>query len=72
MIYLRSTGGCVDFGWFRLAWQNQDGEYEGFTAVTIGNHSLELGAVDQDRQGVYLTHIKEGEVSSTRPLLLLP
>lgn len=72
MIYLRSSGGCIDFGWFRLAWQNQDDQYEGFTAIVIGGYSLELGAIDQERQGIYLTHLKEGEVVSTRPLLLLP
>lgn len=72
MIYLTSNGGAIEFGPFRIAWQNQYKDFDGFTAVSFGDHAIELGAVDQDRQGIYLTEYEDGEVAYTRPLFLLP
>jgi hypothetical protein len=72
MIHLSSLSGSIEFGRFRLAWQNQDDEFDGFTAISFGDHAIELGAVDQDLQGIYFTRYQDGEVLDTRPIWLLP
>lgn len=72
MIQITSEHGAIVLGPIRISWANAADGYDGFTAVAYGDHSLELGAVDQDQQGIYLTAYKDDEVASTRPLFLLP
>ena len=72
MIHITSNHGAIEFGPFRLAWQNQDDEFDGFTAICYGDRAIEFGAVDQDLQGIYFTRYQDGEVLDTRPIWLLP
>lgn len=53
--------GEVKVGPFRLHWFFAD-EDPGFVIFSIGDYNLELGQVDQERPGIYLTRYVDGEV----------
>ena len=71
MIRICSSHGEIVFGELRIAWQNQDEWFDGFTVVSWGNTALELGVIDQDRNGIYVTRYENGEVLDSKPLFLL-
>ena len=58
-------------GKFRIAWQNQDEDFPGFTIISYGNYNIELGCIDQDRPGIYLTAYEDGGVRPIKSLLVL-
>lgn len=68
---LNECGGEFYLGQFRIAWRNQDQDFDGFTIVSYGNHNIEFGSIDQERQGIYLTRYVDGDVQHVKTLLLL-
>jgi len=69
---LNECGGELYLGPIRLAWRNQDEDFDGFTILSYNEYNLEFGSIDQDQQGIYLTRYVDGEVVRLRTLLLLP
>lgn len=69
---INATFGEINIGPFRFHWFNPDGDEDpGFTILSFGERNVELGQVDQDRPGIYLTRYDAGEVYQTRTLLTL-
>lgn len=74
-ININSDGGVIAIGNYNISWYNSEDPFfgeeglEGFFAITAGATSLEFGAIDQDRPGIYVTKYADGDVESTTPLL---
>lgn len=75
MINVDSGGGYVSIGDYSISWGNSEDPFfaderlEGYFAINLGTTSLELGAIDHERPGVYITKYKDGDVLSITPLL---
>ncbi len=63
-----SNGGHIRLGSLAILWQNQDSEFPGFTVISCGDFSLELGDIDNGN-GVFITKYKDGDIEYSRPLL---
>lgn len=68
MIRICSTHGEIVFGGLRIAWQNADDMFEGFSVISWGNVALELGCIDQAYQGIYWTRYQDDEVLDSKAL----
>ena len=74
-INIDSNGGVIAIGNYNISWGNSEDPFfseerlEGFFAINAGATSLEFGAIDQDRPGIYVTKYADGDVESTTPLL---
>lgn len=74
-ININSDGGVIAIGDYSISWGNSEDPFfgeerlEGFFAINAGATSLEFGAIDQDRPGIYVTKYADGDVESTTPLL---
>lgn len=74
-ININSDGGVIAIGDYSISWGNSEDPFfdeerlEGFFAINAGATSLEFGAIDQDRPGIYVTKYANGDVESTTPLL---
>lgn len=75
MISIDSDGGYISIGDFSITWGNSEDPFfaderlEGYFAINSGATSLEFGAIDHERPGVYITRYKDGDVLSTTPVL---
>jgi hypothetical protein len=75
MISIDSVGGYISIGDFSISWGNSEDPFfegerlEGYFSINAGKTSLEFGAIDQERPGVYITKYRDGEVEVTTPLL---
>ena len=66
-------GGLVRLGPFACLWQNQDSvnDYPGFTTLSLGDYSLELGEIDSGN-GIFLTKYDgQGDIAYTKSLVQL-
>ena len=63
-----STGGLIRIGSAAILWQNKDEEYPGFTTLSWGDASIELGDIDAGN-GIHFTCFKDGEIEYQRTLL---
>lgn len=74
-IEITSDGGFVTFGDYGISWGNSQDPFfgterlEGFFSINAGATSIEFGAIDQERPGVYVTKYKDGDIESVTPLL---
>ena len=73
---INSDGGHIEFWDYGIVWGNSEDPWfvegerlEGFFCINAGDTSLEFGAIDHDRPGVYVTKYKDGDIESTTPLL---
>lgn len=70
-----SDGGYIAFGDCGISWGNSQDPFfgterlEGFFSINAGATSLEFGAIDHERPGVYLTRYKDGDIHSITTLL---
>lgn len=83
MIDIDSDSGTISIGDFVVCWGNsedpisingryfEDDRLEGYTCFGFADTFLELGAIDQDRPGVYLTKYKYGDIEWTKAVLQL-
>lgn len=65
-------GGYLSVGPFQINWGPPDENFDddpGYVTLSLFNHSLEFGLLDQDRPGIYLT--KYDEDSNVVPLLTI-
>ena len=75
MISIDSGGGYLSIGDFSITWGNSEDPFfaderlEGYFAINVWETSLEFGAIDHERPGLYLTKYKDGDVLSITPLL---
>jgi len=75
MISIDSDGGYISIGDFSITWGNSEDPFfaderlEGYFAINAGATSLEFGAIDHERPGVYITRYKDGDVLSITPVL---
>ena len=60
--------GEIKVGPVRLHWFFAD-EDPGFVVFSFKDNNVELGQVDQERPGIYLTSYNDGEVIRNRTLL---
>ena len=65
---LSDTGGLIRLGPFALFWQNADGEYPGFTALSWSNYNLEFGEIDAGN-GIHLTKFADGDIEYVKTLV---
>lgn len=65
---LTSNGGLLRLGPAALLWQNQDGEFPGFTTLSWRDFSIEFGDIDAGN-GVHITVFKDGEIDYRKTLL---
>ena len=72
---INSDGGVVAIGNCSIYWGNSEDPFfgterlEGFFSINLGNVSLELGCIDQDRPGIYITKYKDGDIESSTPVI---
>ena len=75
MINIDSEGGFVSIGDLSVSWGNSQDPFfaeerlEGYFSINSGATSLEFGAIDQERPGIYLTKYRDGDIESTRTVL---
>ena len=67
---LSDTGGFIRLGSFAILWQNPDSEYPGFTTLSWGDYSLELGEIDAEN-GIYFTKYGQGDIEYMLPIIKL-
>ena len=71
-ITLGSRGILGDLG---ISWGNSQDPFfadlrlEGFFSINLGPLSIEFGAIDQERPGLYITRYRNGDIEFTKPLL---
>lgn len=67
---ISSTGGLIRLGRFALLWENYDAynDFPGFTAISTGNYSLEIGEIDSGN-GLFLTKYNDGDVEYSKELI---
>jgi hypothetical protein len=71
-----SDGGIIGIGNWSLSWENSQDPFfdeerlEGYFAINIADASLEFGAIDQDRPGVYLVRYADGDLLSCEALVV--
>ena len=69
---INSDEGYIALGPCTITWANSldpffDAErLEGFCSFGFDRLSLEFGAIDQERPGLYLTSYKDGDIESTK------
>lgn len=68
----RDTYGQIILGPLRIAWWNKDeyGDY-GWTSFSFHDYNLEVGQIDQDRPGLYITKYDRGEVDRIKTIFSL-
>ena len=81
MINIDSEGGFITLGRrgihgdFGISWGNSQDPFfanerlEGYFSINLGRLSIEFGAIDHERPGLYITKYKDGDIESTTPLL---
>ena len=73
MIEITPQWGRLNLGPFTLGWWNsqldQEEHYFGWCTLSWNDWNLELGEIDQDRPGIYITRYEEGEVIRVRTIL---
>ena len=76
MIEIDSNGGYISISDFSICWGNSEEMWAGseerleaFFSINWGATSLEFGAIDQERPGVYLTKYRDGDIESTKTVL---
>ena len=76
-ISIDSQGGYISISDFSISWGNAEDPFfaderlEGYFAINTGATSLEFGAIDHERPGIYITRYRDGEVESTTPIVQL-
>ena len=63
-----SLGGLVRFGPLALLWQNASFEFPGFTTLSVGQYSLELGEIDSGN-GIFVTKYTDGDIEYIKTVL---
>lgn len=68
--YVDSNQGHLFIGDYGINWANADPEYglPGFFAINLGRLSVELGEIDQESPGIYITTYSGGEVDSRKTI----
>ena len=72
---ITSDGGFVSLGDYSISWGNSEDPFfgterlEGYFSINAGATSIEFGAIDHERPGIYITKYKDGDVESTTTLL---
>lgn len=76
-IQIDSEEGFVYLGRFSIVWANSvdpffaDERMEGFCSFNFDQFSIEFGAIDHEKPGLYFTTYKDGDIESTRPIFQL-
>ena len=67
---ITSDGGLIRLGGLAVLWQSQDYDldFPGFIVFSLGEYSLEFGAIDNGN-GVFITKYSDGDIEYSRPLL---
>lgn len=67
---ITDESGHISVNGFALLWGNQDNilDLPGFTVISAGDYSLELGTIDNGN-GVFVTKYEDGDIAYSRPLL---
>ena len=60
--FVNVTDGQIALGKFRLAWCNKDDIGWGWTLIGWGEWNAELGCIDQERPGLYITRYGDLDV----------
>lgn len=74
---INSDEGFIAFGPCSITWANSvdpffaEERLEGFCSFNFDRFSLEFGAIDHDRPGLYLTSYKDGDIESSKPIFQL-
>ena len=73
---ITSDHGRIGLGPLNIGWWNSEqtgGEFPtfGFCTISWNDWNIELGEIDQDRPGIYLTRYDQGEVERVRTILEL-
>ena len=75
MIEITPQYGRFGLGPFSLGWwnaqQDQSEDYFGWCTISWNDWNIELGEIDQDHPGIYITRYENGEVIRVRTLLEL-
>ena len=73
-IQIISDEGFISLGAFSVVWGNAvdpffaDERMEGFCSFSFDRFSIEFGAIDHERPGLYFTSYKDGDIESTKPI----
>lgn len=82
-IEINSDGGYIMLGRrgilgdIGISWGNSQDPFfaeerlEGYFSISLGASSIEFGAIDQERPGLYVTKYKDGDIESIITLLQL-
>ena len=74
-IEINSEGGFVTLGDYGISWGNSQDPFfgterlEGYFSINFGATSIELGSIDHEHPGLYVTRYKDGDIESTTTLL---
>lgn len=72
-----SEEGFIYLGRFSIVWANAidpffaEERLEGFCSFNFDRFSIEFGAIDHERPGLYFTTYKDGDIEQTRPIFQL-
>ena len=70
-----SDGGYIGLGDYSITWGNSvdpffgEERMEGFCSFNAGACSIEFGAIDQERPGIYFTRYANGDIESVVTLV---
>ena len=76
-IQVNSDEGFISLGAFSVTWANSvdpffaEERLEGFCSFNFDRFSLEFGAIDHERPGLYITTYKDGDIESSEPIFQL-
>lgn len=75
MIEINSQFGRISLGSLNIGWWNSEpfpvDPFFGWCTISWNDWNLELGEIDQDCPGIYITRYDQGEVVRVRTLLEL-
>ena len=70
MIQIDSSGGIIRLGSLAMSWGNADryGQFPGFTTLSLGDHSVEFGNIDNGN-GIFYVRYEDGDIVVNQPLV---
>lgn len=77
-IQVDSEEGYISLGRFSIVWANAvdpffaEERLEGFFSLNFDRFSVEFGAIDHEKPGLYVTSYKDGDIEYTKPIFQLP
>lgn len=62
------NGGLITVLGLSVHWELRTEEFPGFITFSVGDHSIEIGEIDNG-PGIFYTRYKDGDIAVNRPII---